>query len=145
MIARFEGSAEDKLHQVASIFADLAPQASCTLSADRRSIICRADRPDGALHVEKLPTNYLPAETVRHAAMQLGKATHPAESIGEWERWAGAWHLIQVHGRAAVDHAAEQATSLEAEGSLSGAELWRDLGRRVAVLQAKPAAWAGQV
>lgn len=144
MLGIFEGSPDEKLDQVAGLFSALAPQASCQLTRDRRKIICVAQRIDGEMHIEQLSTELLPAESVRQAAMQLGKATHPPENIGEWERWASAWHLIQNHGAGAITRADDQIRMLEAEGSASGSELYRDLRRRVAVLQAKPEAWAGQ-
>lgn len=143
MIGEFTGTPEEKLEQVASVFWTLAPQAMCRLSQDGPEIVCQAHRIDGEVHTENLQVEPLHAEIVRHAAMRLGKATHPPESIGEWERWASAWHLIQVYGAGAVDYAAEQVASLEADGSLSGAEVWRDVRGRVAVLQAEPKAWAG--
>ena len=126
------------------MFASVAPQASCRLGGGGAFIVCQAMRPDGLAHVETLPTASVPAELVRHAAMRLGKATHPPESIGEWERWASAWHLMQTHGDGAVARAEQQIASLEADGSSSGAEVFRDLRRRVAVLQASPKAWAGR-
>ena len=144
MLGFFEGSSEEKLDQVAGLFSALAPQASCRLSRDGRKIICAAQRVDGEMHVEELSTELLPTENVRHAAMRLGKATHPPESIGEWERWASAWHLIEDHGTDAIARADDQIRMLDAEGSASGAEVYRDLRRGVAVLQAKPEAWAGQ-
>lgn len=144
MLGIFEGSPNEKLDQVAGLFAALAPQASCQLTCDGRRIICVAQRIDGEMHIEQLSTELLPAESVRHAAMRLAKATHSPESIGEWERWASAWHLIQNHGAGALARADDQIRMLEAEGSASGTELYRDLRRRIALLQAKPEAWAGQ-
>ena len=144
MLGNFEGSTDEKLDQVAGLFSSLAPQASCRLSRDGQVIICEAPRPDGTMHVERLRVDRLPADVVRHAAMRLGVATHPPGSIGEWERWASAWHLLQTHGAGAIAHAEERIASLDADASAAGAEVWRDLRRRVAVLQAKPEAWAGQ-
>ena len=96
------------------------------------------------MHVETLPAELLPTESARCAAMRLGKATHPPESINEWERWACAWHLVEKHGVSAIEHADDQIRRLRAEGSLSGVEVLEDLRWRVAVLQATPEAWPGQ-
>jgi len=104
---------------------------------------CRAARPDGAPHVETLPVDYLPAENVRHAAMQLGKATHSPESVGEWERWASAWHVIQVYGDGALAHVEQRIAQLREDGSAAGVEVFGALRERVAVLQADPSAWPG--
>ena len=140
----FEGTPDEKLDQVARVFADLTPQAVCQLNHDRTMIVCTALRRDGDMHVEKLATNYVPAEVVRHAAMRLGKATHPAESIGEWERWASAWHVIKCFGDGAIAHVDERIGQLEEDGSAEGVQLFRDLRNRVLMLQAKPEAWAGR-
>lgn len=144
MLGSLEGSPEEKLDQVAGLFSALAPQACCQLTRDGREIICAAQRVDGEMHVEQLSTGLLSAESVRHAAMRLAKATHPPDRISGWERWASAWHLIQNHGADAIARADDQIRMLDAEGSASGAELYRDLRRRVTVLLAEPGAWAGQ-
>ena len=144
MLGVFEGSPGEKLEQVAKVFADLAPQASCQLSVDGKLILCRAARPDGTPHVKTLKVDYLPTEIVRHAAMQLAKATHSPDSIGEWERWASAWHVIQVHGHGALAHVDERIAQLTDDGSAAGAELFRALRERVAVLQANAGSWPGQ-
>lgn len=144
MLGSFEGTAEEKLDQVAGIFADLAPQAVCRWSLDGREIVCQARRPDGTLHTETLPIEHVPAEVVWHAAMRLGQAMHPPESICEWERWAGAWHMIQVQGSSAITRVEERIARLEEDGAAAGVEVFQDLRRRVAVLQAKPSAWAGR-
>lgn len=144
MFGFFEGSPEEKLDQVAGLFSTLAPQASCRLSRDGQTITCEARAINGETHVEVLSADLLPAECVRHAAMRLGKATHPPESIGEWERWASAWHLLQTHGTGAIARADDQIRMLRTDGSPSGVAVWEDVRRRVAVLQAKPEAWAGR-
>lgn len=144
MFGNFEGTPQEKLDQVASLVSTLAPRAHCQVSRDGREITCEARRIDGEMHVETLSTELLPAESVRHAAMRLGKATHPPERIGEWERWASAWHLLQTHGADAIDHADDQISMLRVDGSPSGVAVWEDVRRRVAVLQAKPEAWAGR-
>lgn len=76
--------------------------------------------------------------------MRLGKATHPPESVGEWERWASAWHLISNYREGAIERADEQIAALQAGRYLSGAEIWIDLRCRVLVLQAKSEAWPGE-
>lgn len=144
MLGCFEGSPEEKLDQVASLFSTLAPQASCRLARDGQTITCEARAIDGEMHVEVLPVDVLPAESVRHAAMRLGKATHPPESVGEWERWASAWLWVQTHGADAIARADERIAALRADGEPSGVEVWEDIRRRIAVLQAKPEAWAGR-
>lgn len=144
MLGFFDGSPQEKLAQVAGLFSTLVPQAACHLSRDGASIVCQAQRIDGETHVEMLAVALMPAESVRHAAMRLGKATRPPERIGEWERWASAWHMIQIYGAGAVGHANQQIHQLTTEGSLSGLAVYEDVRRRVAVLQAKPEAWAGQ-
>ena len=144
MIEMFEGSPQEKLDRVAEVFADLAPQATCRLSRDGRGIVCQARCPDGTLHTETLSLEHLAAELAWHAAMRLGKATHPPESIGEWESWACAWHMIQVHATSAIAHVDDRIVQLEEDGSAAGVEVFQDLRRRVAVPQAKPSAWAGR-
>ena len=144
MLGFFEGLPNEKLDQVAALFSTLAPQASCRLSGDGREIVCQAKRIDGETHRETLATDLLPAESVRHAAMRLGKATHLPERIGDWERWASAWHLIQTHGEGAISRADDQIRMLRADGSPSGVTIWEDVRRRVAVLQAEPDVWAGR-
>lgn len=144
MLGNLEGTPEQKLQQVEQLVSTLVPHVSCRLSNDETRILCEATAPDGELHVEELPAALLPAECVRHAAMRLGKCTHPADRISDWERWASAWHVIQNHGAHALAYAEERIASLEAEGARSGASLWKDVRHRIAVLQASPSAWAGR-
>lgn len=144
MLGEFIGTPDEKLEQVAALFGDVAPQASCTLSDDGCLVTCQAKCPDGDLHVEALRTAYLPTEIVRHAAMRLGKATHPPESIGDWERWASAWHVLQVHGDGAIAHVENRIGQLEEDGAAAGVVVFRELRQRIAVLEAKPEAWGGR-
>lgn len=144
MLGEFIGAPGDKLQQVVTLCAVLAPQAACRLSPNSPEIVCEAQRIDGELHVERLPVDLLPAEVVRHAAMRLGKATHPPESIGEWERWASAWHVIQNYGDGALAYVDNRILQLEADGSTAGVEVFQALRERVVVLQAEPSAWPGQ-
>lgn len=144
MLGEFIGTPAEKLEKVAALFGDVAPRASCTLSENGHLINCYAKRPDSTLHVETLDTAYLPAEIVRHAAMRLGKATHPPESIDDWERWASAWHVVQVHGDGAIAHVEDRIAQLEEDEAAAGVVVFRDLRQRVAVLQSKPEAWGGR-
>lgn len=140
MIGMFDGSPEEKLGRVADVLADIAPQATCRLSRNGREIVCQAQRPDGTPHIETLSLEHLAAELAWHAALRLGKATHPPESIREWERWACAWYMVQSHGNGAIARVEEQIAQMEEDGSAAGVEVFQDLRRRVAVLQAKPSA-----
>lgn len=144
MLGNLEGTPEEKLAQVAAIMAALAPQAACHLENDGSLIVCEAERINGVLHVEELAVELLPAELARHAAMRLGKATHRPESIGDWERWASAWHLLQSRGAEALTFANERIEKLRAEGALSGVVVWQDIRQRIAALQADPDAWPGK-
>ena len=75
------------------------------------------------MHIETLTVALLPAEGVRHAAMRLCTATHPRDNIGEWERWASAWHMIQTFRDGAISRADEQIAMLRTDGSLPGVGL----------------------
>lgn len=144
MLGSLEGSPEEKLAHAEAIMTTIVEHASCRLSDDQTRILCQARRIDGELQVEELSTALLPSECVRHAAMRLGKATHPPERISDWERWASAWHAIQTHGAGALSYAERQIEMLDADGALSGVVVWEDIRRRIAVLQAEPEAWAGR-
>lgn len=146
MLGLFEGTSDEKLEQVRQLFAVLVPQASCSLSLDRSEIVCQARGRRGEMHVETLPVigGILSAESTRHAAMRIGKGAHPAESIGEWERWASAWHVIQNYGDGALAYVDNRIGQLEEDGSTAGVEVFQALRQRVVVLQAEPDAWPGQ-
>lgn len=96
--------------------------------------------------VETLPIvgGILSAECTRHAAMRIGKGAHPAESSGEWERWASAWHVVQNYGDGALAYVDNRIGQLEEDGSTAGVEVFQALRERVVVLQAEPDAWPGQ-
>ena len=141
MIGNMEGSAAEKLDQVASLFSTLVPQATCRLSRDGMKIVCQAARLDGELHVETMSVELLPTEIVRHAAMRLGKATLPRERLDNWQRWCSAWHVLQAHGPRALGHLDEQIRMLEADGEHEGAAHEQDLRRRISALLATPEAW----
>ena len=140
----FEGTPAEKLRQARAYVAEFIDDAGCFLSDDGVEIVIRAQRFDGAWFEERLSLELLPVEIVRHAVMRLGKRTRSPEVVSDWERWASAWQLIKFHGDRAIEHATSQVELLRQEGEVGGALLWQDIGRRIAVLQANPDAWAGR-
>ena len=58
--------------------------------------------------------------------------------IADWEIWACANKLVELHGKDAPIHAAMRADELLFEGDLDGAATFRLIVRRAEQLLAKP-------